>query len=391
MNTELKGRKLLTQPVRSRSAHLLEEVCADIRNLAPVFYCGDARNMPFLPDSSIDLVVTSPPYWHKRDYGHRYQIGQEATPDQYIKQLMRAFREWKRILKPTGSVFLNVADSFVKGQLAGIPAKLELALMGEGWRLVNRIVWTKDYGVPEAHAKLAQRHEFVLHFAPNPHHFIDLFAFANAYGGGFNPGDVWRVRQTRSRSSHPAPYPMEIASRAITLACPERVCPQCGRPLKRRVERTFKLNPERPQARRAMALYQASDLTPEHIAAIQATGISDTGMGAATQNGAGRNSERVRELAEEAKTILGGYFREFTFPLKRQTGWRPCECGCRDNYQTGVVLDPFMGTGTTMEAAYSLGRLGVGVDLKLPKSTGAMRIQVCALSSGRPFSYPRSG
>ena len=59
---------------------------------------GDARETG-LPDDSVDLVVTSPPYWQKRDYGHQDQIGQELTPQGYVAALMDCFEEWRRVMR----------------------------------------------------------------------------------------------------------------------------------------------------------------------------------------------------------------------------------------------------------------------------------------------------
>ena len=78
------------------------------------------------------------------------------------------------------------------------------------------------------------------------------------------------------------------------------------------------------------------------------------------QNGTGRNSAEVRRLAAEAKAALGGYFREFTFAKKVTSGWTDCGHG---SPARGVVLDPFMGTGTTLKTAVSMGYDAIGVDL----------------------------
>lgn len=110
-----------------------------------------------------------------------------------------------------------------------------------------------------------------------------------------------------------------------------------------------------------MQLADEAGLTDEHIAAIQATGVSDAGKALRTQTGTGRNSARVQQLAAEAKEALGGYFREFTFAQKRTTGWTRCQH--RDIAVPGVVLDPFMGTGTTLRVARELNRSAIGVDL----------------------------
>src|SRR5262249_11692994 len=148
--------------------------------------------------------------------------------------------------------------------------------------------------------------------------------------------DVWHISLRRNMSSHLAPFPDEIVARAIFLACPREVCSACGIPRQRQVRRTAVLNPDRPQAQRAMALAKEKGLTDEHIAAIQATGISDAGKALLVQNGTGRNSARVRQLAAEAKAALGGYFREFTFAQRQTVGWTVCDCGAP--MQPGVVL-----------------------------------------------------
>ena len=75
-------------------------------------YRADARNLP-IPDNSIDCVVTSPPYWGLRDYGVPDAIGQELTPEMYLSNIVTVFREVWRVLKPTGTAWLNLGDSYV--------------------------------------------------------------------------------------------------------------------------------------------------------------------------------------------------------------------------------------------------------------------------------------
>jgi DNA modification methylase len=322
---------------------------------------GDARSIP-IEDDTVDLVTTSPPYWKKRDYGIEAQIGQEATYQEYVDAMLDCLREWRRVLRPTGSVFLNIGDTFHNRSLAGIPSRVEAAAVDGGWIVRNRIIWAKDGGMPDpVQNRLANRHEYILHLTLGHDYYYDLFGYSQAMGNGANPGDVWRITPRRHMGAHLAPFPTEIAQRAILLACPERVCSQCGEPRKRIVERTTELDPARPQAKRAMELAEAAGLTPEHIRAVQATGVSDAGKALRTQNGTGRNAEHVKLLAAEAKVALGGYFREFTFAKRVTTGWTACNCKKRT--EPGVVLDPFMGTGTTLETAHAMGRSAVGVDL----------------------------
>lgn len=322
---------------------------------------ADARKIP-LPDACVDLIVTSPPYWKKRDYGYPEQIGLERTPQEFVANIFAALTEWRRVLKPTGSIFLNIGDTYHNKSLAGIPGRIEAAACDDGWKLRNRIIWAKENGMPEpSKTRLANRHEYILHLTPTSNYYYDIVGYSEKYGNGANPGDVWNVNVRRDMSNHLAPFPEELVERAITLACPSEVCPVCGHLRSRIYQRTAELDESRPQGRRAMELAREKGLTAAHIAAIQATGISDAGKALRVQTGTGKNTADVKRLAAEAKKALGGYFREFTFAKKRTVGWTNCEC--RADFRPAVVLDPFCGTGTTLRVASAMGRVAIGVDL----------------------------
>lgn len=103
-------------------------------------------------------------------------------------------------------------------------------------------------------------------------------------------------------------------------------------------------------------------LEEKHLRAIQAVGISDAGKAKEIQEGAGENADKVQELADQAKEVLGGYFREFTFPQWTTAGWTECDCE-NPNYEPGLVFDPFAGSGTTIKVANALRYHSWGTDL----------------------------
>jgi competence ComEA-like helix-hairpin-helix protein len=332
----------------------------------PQIFQRDAREIARLLDKKVDLIVTSPPYWQKRDYGHPNQLGQEKTPEAYVVNLCDIVDSFMLILADHGSIFINVGDTFRNSSLIGVPSLLERELLSRKWLIANRIIWSKKNGVPEPkQSRLANRYEVILQLARGENYYADANALATYLEQSANPGDVWDIPHAQNQTEHLAPFPDELVRRIIHFAAPEHICLTCGKPFKRQIEPTFKLDTARPQAKRAIELFEQAGLTEAHLRAIRAVGISDAGKGQKVQTGANGNSEETRQLADEAKRVLGGYFREFTFSRKAQVGWLKCEC--KLNTRPSIVLDPFMGSGTTIKVAYETGRIGIGSDL-LPQN-----------------------
>ena len=310
----------------------------------------------------MDAIICSPPYWKKRDYQNSAQLGQEETPEKFALVLAETVCSWAPLLKPRASLFLNLGDSRRAGAVVPVTTFFECEIRKQGWHLISRIIWSKPQGMPNPHGRLASRHETIFHLARTNDPYLDLFAYGREFS--LNDGDVWPIALKPTKNNHLAPFPEELVRRALLLACPERVCCACGAPLLRRVARGMELDPKRPQARRALELWHASNLTPAHLEAIRATGINDAGKSLRFQNGAHKNAIAVQKLAGEAKAVLGGYFREFTFALPQEQGWTPCSCG-ETQWQSGLVLDPFCGSGTTLRVAAKAGRRSIGIDLTL--------------------------
>jgi len=174
-------------------------------------YTGDATTvLHTLPDNSVDCVVTSPPYYGLRDYGVAGQIGLEESPEAYIERLMDVFRQVQRVLKPTGTLWLNIGDSYAgsgrgKGDvnkkskvqnkashvgdifnkpyrlhgyknkdLIGIPWQLAFALRADGWYLRQDIIWHKPNPMPESITdRCTKAHEYIFLLTRSARYYFD--------------------------------------------------------------------------------------------------------------------------------------------------------------------------------------------------------------------------
>ena len=134
--------------------------------IRPLLFLGDAYVvLRALPDSCIDFAMTSPPYWGNREY-ESGGIGLEPDYRDYVRNLADIFLELKRVLKPNGSFWLNMGDSYKHKQLVGVPWRLAFELTdNQGWILRNSVIWNKvKSGMDSAKDRLGRVHENVFHF-----------------------------------------------------------------------------------------------------------------------------------------------------------------------------------------------------------------------------------
>lgn len=115
-----------------------------------------------MPAAIVDVAVTSPPYYGQRDYGAAGQIGIEESPDAYVTALVATFRSLRRVLRDDGTLWLNLGDKYVGGALLGMPWRVALALVADGWQLRSDIVWHKPNAMPHsAKRRPTHDHEYV--------------------------------------------------------------------------------------------------------------------------------------------------------------------------------------------------------------------------------------
>ena len=261
---------------------------------------GDAlERLRELPASSVDCCVTSPPYMGLRDYFTDGQLGLEPTVDDWVQNLRAVFSEVARVLKPAGSLWLNLGDSFSRHAKYGAPPKgllcsperLLLALAEDGWIVRNKVIWAKPNPLPTSITdRLTLTYEVVYLLVRSPRYFFDLDAirephrsrsgrkegapiekrpdWAGPLAGkqdglrrardpdqpghelGKNCGDLWTIPTRGFRGPHFATFPPELIRRPILATCPEAVCTRCGVPWKRQV--TVKRIPVRPPAKKGV-------------------------------------------------------------------------------------------------------------------------------------------
>ncbi|NJN33130.1 MAG: site-specific DNA-methyltransferase, partial [Saprospiraceae bacterium] len=132
----------------------------------PFFFIGDAsETLRQIPDSCVDCCITSPPYWGQRSYENG-GIGLESNAIDFVENLLKITQEIKRVLKPTGSFWLNLGDTYQNKSLVGIPWRTALKMTDEqGWTLRNSIIWNKHKGgMDSANDRLRNVHENIFHF-----------------------------------------------------------------------------------------------------------------------------------------------------------------------------------------------------------------------------------
>lgn len=234
-----------------------------------------------LPDDSVDCVITSPPYYGLRDYGADGQIGLEPTMRQYIERLVTLFAEVRRALKPEGTFWLNLGDSYAgsgKGSggrtakqvtntgsffgaihdvgldqppaknLMMIPARVAIALQDAGWIVRQEIIWAKANPMPESvRDRCTRSHEMVYMLTKSPRYYYDADAIAERVigtgGGNFsrayanvqlehggesnrrayeirNKRTVWNVNPQPTPEAHFATFPPKLIEPMILAGCP---------------------------------------------------------------------------------------------------------------------------------------------------------------------------
>ena len=232
------------------------------------FHCGDSLEvMKSMPDEFVDTIITSPPYYQQRDYQSELQIGQESDPDTYVRRLAELFDESKRLLKPTGCLWIVIGDKYVQGELQGMPWRVCLELKSRGWQLRSDCIWHKPNAMPSsAKRRPTVDHEYIFLFSKSDRYFYDADAIREPHvtfsaqskmkggrkhfgqrGGtpeqGKNSGDnnlhdgrwdqafhpkgrnkrtVWSIPLSKFREAHFAVFPQQLVENCVRATSPEQ-------------------------------------------------------------------------------------------------------------------------------------------------------------------------
>ena len=218
-----------------------------------------------LPDNAIDCIVTSPPYFQMRDYGivdvawgdgWCGQLGQEPTRELFITHLIEIFNECRRVLKPSGTLWVNLADSYHNKSLCNIPNKFADEMIGAGWFLRNEIIWHKPSCIPSAATDRftanfekiffftkSKMYDFNQQFEPYAESTIKRYNYPMSGNGkngaykeisgapcdkmmrynpnGRNMRTVWTIPFEGSKDAHFAMYPSKLIETPILAGSPE--------------------------------------------------------------------------------------------------------------------------------------------------------------------------
>jgi DNA modification methylase len=299
----------------------------------------------------VQTCVTSPPYYGLRDYGHEGQLGLEETPEQYIANMVEVFRCVKDILADDGTLWLNIGDSYYnyrpgKGQalvqqsvanndqdlpqvcarrgnkleglkekdLIGIPWMLAFALRADGWYLRQDIIWHKPNPMPESvQDRCTKAHEYIFLLSKSPKYYYDIEAIKEPVL------DVSLARMQRGVSD----------SHKNVNGAPGQT--------------PHSMNKPRPN----MKNVQPDGQTPNSFHVRRQNGEADE----VYEN---RNKRSVWTVT--TKPYEGAHFAVFPSDLIEPCIMAGAPVG-------GIVLDPFMGSGTTAQVAQDLGRQYMGCEL----------------------------
>ena len=297
------------------------------------------------PAKSVNCTVTSPPYWGQRNYGKLDAIGLEATFESYVQRLLAVFGEVYRVTTDDGSLWLNMGDRYVNKDLVGMPWRVALALKDHGWILRQDIIWNKIRMTQSSKDRFRTLHEYIFHFTKKSRYYFDRDSVLEKHEDKprYKNGKLTSIygvtgesyRRTIQDTKNLTAAEKKDANAALDAVLDDM---RCGKIVDFRM---IIRGHQRP--------YQGND---DSISG-RAKELKNRGYYFKMQKSDGRMPSNIWNIVPEDTHRTDAHCAVYPAELLE----RPIRATCPPD---GIVLDPFMGTGTTIVAALKHGRRGLG-------------------------------
>lgn len=311
------------------------------------------RVLSDMPSECIDCVITSPPYWKQREYDvkpahERFLIGNEGSPEEYAARLGAVFDEVHRVLKDCGSLWLNLGDKYQSKDMVGLPWMVAFELKRRGWMLRNDVIWNKMKGSQSMKDRLHTIHEYVFHFVKSRRYYYDRKSIL------ITPINKPRMRNGKIQSATGVSGVRyrESIQKSVDLTQTEKRNALSALDDALEDMRNGKIVDFRMTIRGGQRIYHGSKASKSG----RSRELDDKGYFVIRMHADGYAPNSIWNIVPEDEWRRDDHCAVFPVDLLKIPINSTCPKG-------GIVLDPFMGTGSAVLAAVSMGRRGMGIEI----------------------------